>query len=423
MTQDFRKYTRRDALAAISAGVVLTGCGGKNVEPAAAPTSVSDVPLRVLWVGEENDVDAVTRAWRAVMSQPLKMNVVPLDRSNPGGLLDAIASRVKKNDLLVVPTLAITSLMDSDSITPLNKDEVRATSESLGRLFQSVRNGATVHDGETVGFPIGAKMPALLTVDEAGPLASWQDYHQWVQDDLNGEAAEPLSAGWAGMMYLWRAASSVKEAWLFGPSRVLPVINTQPYIDVLAQMLATKKIYKGDRKSPQQIWTQLKTSKLRGGIGFPVENVDGEVEVNTSNLPGGPVQNRVVVDCFAPVVALSAGCRQSDASKQFMNWLSGGDGSEPLRGQVPRLTVTRSAIGSSQDSRKQSGSGYDQWLTNRLSNSPQLSTLNIGGADQHYAVLDTQIGDCLDGKTEPAAALENVARAWGKLQQEAGKER
>ena len=418
VTQDLRKYNRRDVLSATCATVLLSGCGGKNGEPVAQSQTVSDVPLRVLWVGQESDVEAVTRAWGSVMSQPLKIEVLPMDRANPTGLMDGIVSRVKKNDLLVVPTMAITGLIGTSSIIPLNKDEVQATADTLGRLFPAVRNGATMLDGKTLATPIGARLPALLSVNEVGSLESWQDYHQWVQKDLDGAAAEPLADGWAGMMYLWRAASSVKETWLFDAGKIRPVISTQPYVEVLEQMVSTAKLYGGKRNSPQQIWSQLKAGKLSGGVGFPIAGVEGDADVSFSDLPRGEIQNRVVMDCYSPVAAISAGCRQSDAAKQLMTWLSGGDGSEAMRRQIGELTVTRSAMGSNTDSRKQSSNGYDQWLANRLSNSSQLSTLNIQAADQYYSVLDQQVGECLDGKVEPIAAMENVAQKWAKLSAE-----
>ncbi|NND98846.1 MAG: hypothetical protein HKN47_16130 [Pirellulaceae bacterium] len=415
------KYNRREMLAAAGVATLAIGCGKKDDPEEATTPARSEVPLRVLWVGAEADAQTVQRAWAAVRSQPLKMDVVSLQRDNPVGVVEAVLDKYKRIDVLVYPLLATGELSRALALVPLSDDDVDSVEDELGRLLPTVRNGAAQFAGEFVATPIGARLPALLSTNEIDSMSSWTEYHRWVDTELSGQAAEPLSPGWAGAMFLWRAATTIQGEWLFDRDGLKPLVADEEYVDVLTQMVETAKRYTGERKSPAEIWNQLRGGQLRGGIGFPgtgEQVAQAEVDVNISDLPGAADTSRVLLDPFAMVASISSGCRQSNASKDLMNWMSGGEGSESLRSQVDAITVTRSAPAERRfESRQASSDGYERWLRERLTKRLSLPTLQLLAADEYYAVLEQQIGSAIAGDRRPAEALGELAAAWSKLHQ------
>ena len=397
-------------LLAACATAAATGCGGKV--PVAKPASSRvDVPLRVLWVGIEDETEALARAWGAVAQQSLKFDLISFDRADTSGLSELINERVKKNDLIVVPLCVVPELHANKTVVQPAKADLDAADENIGRLYAAVRSGAAQFASELIGTPLGARLPALFSDESVAALESWADYDQWVEKDLGGAAAEPLSAGWAGAMFLWRASTTIETGWLFSTNGFTPAITTEPYVEVLAQLVTTMKRYGGKRLNPQEVWSKLAEGKIRGGIGFQMASQSDELDISVQNLPGAQ-QNRVLLDPFSPVALISSGCRQSGASRKFIDWLAGGDGSEGIRKQVDRLSVTRMASATDGESRQQSTSQYNRWLRRRLTTPSNLPSLQLVSAGEYYRVLDEQIGKCLDGDVKPAEALQVVSQKW-----------
>ncbi len=404
--------SRRDVLigGAALASALSLGCR-QPVEPTSAPASSrrTDVPLRVVLCGTESDREAIERAWGAVASQPLELTVINVDRADPGGLIDKIVAASAQSDLIVYPVLVVAELSSRELLTPLSDDEFKLAEEQGGPFFPALRNGIARFGGLYVAAPLGARQPALMSIEAVDEMRTWSDYDQWVQS-LDGAAAEPLADGWAAAMFLWRAASSIEQGWLFGPSDLEPQIDRDPYQNVLAQMQETAGRYKVTRSTPQQIWTALTSGSLRGGLGFNFGAEMGDAEISFRDPPS-EVLTKILADPFSPVASLAAQCRQTAASKQFIRWLSGGEGSESVRRQVSGMTVTRASV-EEVEGGSHTGEGYELWLSGRLQIPNTLPTLELLAADEYYAALDRQIIRCLEGEQEPASALEEVKNRW-----------
>ena len=417
-----RRMDRRDVLrllAAGSVGTALPGCHGKQpseTSVAVEQPATSDVPLQVTLVGNQDDGQLMDRAWQSVASQSLDVQAVALDRADARGAIGQLPSLAKKSDLLIYPLCGVSDLYDAEVIQPIREEDFTAADDELGQMFVALRNGVASYAGELVGLPLGAKLPALVTAEAADSLSTWDEYASWI-GDVNGLAAEPLVAGWAGQMFLWRVATVLESGWLFERDGMKPLIDGEVYVEVLNQMKKASDRYQGDRATPAQIWAGIQSGKLRGGICFQVGM--GEEQVSVVDLPGPQSSRRVLFDPFLPMISLSSFSRQSRLSKRFSTWLSGGDGSDSLRRQISWITSVREPRAESGGAQQQA-SPYAQWLNGRLEMLITLPALQLRSGADYYHQLDRQVLRCLDGEATAEEALASVAAAWRELNESVG---
>lgn len=407
-------------------GGAVAGCDRPDESSSTETTSVRrDVPLRVLLVGSEEDASAISRGWGAVTDHPIEIETIDDARDSAIALFDKLMAASVKSDVLIYPLAMVAQLDANDSITALTDEELRANQDEFGDLFAALRNGAARYSGKYIGLPAGAPLPALIAGEElpapnSDETLDWQSYDRIVAESWNGSASEPSAPGWAGAMFLWRAASNT--SWLFHRESFEPLITGEAYVDALNQMKTTHARYEAKFQSPDAIWTAVAEGKLRGGIGMPLLRSGASSEPAViRNMPGVDDITRVLLDPFSPVVSLSVNCRQSSVAKQFIAWIGGGEGSAAVRSQVTAMTVVRTSVRRSDPSSGTGGTpNYDQWLTSRLSSPVSLPTLQVRQGGFYYQVLDEQISRVLQGESEPAAALTEVASQWQAKTDEIG---
>lgn len=411
---DFTTGRRRFLVgaAAVAAGFEL-GCS--KTEPVAAPAARSSkvVPLRVLLVGEKGDKDFISRGWQAVSEQGLEVNVLPLERADPSGIGDAFLAAAKKADVVIYPLALVGEAARSEAVVEMTTDEVKRIESKFGGLPPTARNGAARYGKSTYALPLGCTLPALIAQARLEPLDSWEDYDALVQGEWEGLAAEPTAAGWAGTMFLWRSRNA--KSWLFERKDLTPLIHTEPYVKSLELMLQTNSRYVEKDQTPDQIWARVGEGKLRGGIGFPERRSGPVVEMQLSALPGTVALSKVVLDPFAPVVSLSADCRQTSASKRFIEWMCGGEGSRSVRRQVAGMNDLRDGASWSGDS-----APYDRWLAEQLQAPLIAPCPQLNDAMDYLMVLDQQIRRALVGDAAPQEALDVVAEKWTDLTSSSG---
>ena len=411
---DFSTERRRFLIgsAAVIASIEI-GCG--KAEPVAVPLAKTrkNVPLRVLLVGEADDKDTVTRGWQAVSEQQIQINVLPLDRADSSGIGDAFLTGAKKADVVIYPLVLVGEASRSDAVVEMTADEVKKIESEVGALLPTARNGAARYGRATYALPLGCALPALVAQSKIEPLESWEDYDQLVATQWEGMAAEPTAAGWAGTMFLWRC-SGMKN-WLFERKNLKPLINTEPYVTSLELMVRTNSRYQKKDQTPDQIWALVGEGKLRGGIGFPIRRSSAADNMEVFPLPGVVNLSKVVLDPFSPVVSLSASCRQTDASKQFIEWLCGGEGSRSVRRQVAGMTDLRAGTSSSGTS-----ASYDDWLITQLQAPLTAPCPQLNAATDYLLVLDQQVRRALAGDAAPQEALDVVAENWSALTAKSG---
>ena len=406
---DFSSDRRRFLVGATAVVASLDlGCGKQAPVVVPAAQTHQDVPLRVLLLGEPQDEGAVSRGWEAVSEQQVQVDVLPLTRADPSGISDAFLAGAKKADVVIYPLVLVGEAARNDAVVKMPADELKRIELEVGTLLPAARNGAARYGGSAYALPLGCALPAVVAQSKVEPLESWEDYDQLVGNQWNGSAAEPTAAGWAGTMFLWRC-SGIKN-WLFERKDLRPLINTQPYVTSLELMLRTNGRYASKDQTPDQIWTLVGEEKLHGGIGFPSRRSGAADDLLVFALPGGVDLSRIVLDPFSPVVSISASCRQTTASKRFVEWLCGGEGSRSVRGQVAGMTDLR-GIASSNDAL----SPYDEWLGGQLQAPLTAPCLQLNGASDYLVALDKGVRRALKGEVTAQKAMDEVAEQWADL--------
>jgi len=409
-------------------GGVAVGCDKQSEPEPSGSTSVrSDVPLRVLLVGSEEDASAITRGWGAVTEHPLTVETIAATRDNAESLAESVMASSLSHDVLIYPLMLVAELDATDSITAMADEEFQQAQAEAGDLYAALRNSAARYSGKYIGMPLGAPLPAMIAGEElpssredgGEDTLSWEDYDRIVQQRWQGSAAEPSAPGWAGAMYLWRTASNT--SWLFHRESFEPLITGDGYVDALALMKTTHDRYEAKLQTPSEVWNAVAAGKLRGGIGFPLARNQNDGEpLLIRNIPGVDEISRVLLDPFSRVVSLSVNCRQSTVAKRFMHWISGGEGSVAVRNQIAGMTNIRNRISQGDGESSSNVVHYDQWLAGRLSAPVSLPTLQIRQGGFYYRTLDEQIVRVLRGEADAATALAEVASQWQAKTKEIG---
>ena len=395
--------------------------------PEATPSS-STVPLRLWMTGNETQAETIRRGWESLSSQPLAIEVIPWTRLPDDDFLAGWSrkeerERISKScDLMLAPHALLADLVQAKAIVPLAGE---ALVEIIQDVFPSLRSGLGNHAGQNYCLPISSALPTLLSAEPIDLIETWEQYDAIVQD-WNGAAAEPTAAGWAGMMFLWRAAGRTQR-WLFDPNSFESVVGDDDYVQALQQMKTTCDRYSHKEATPTEIESLVSAGKLRGGIGYPGTLSDpSSSTINLSDLPrgggvGGEVSagTGVLLDLMSPVIALSSNCRQSMASKTFIRWISGGEGSETTRDQLPGVFP----VSATSDSRNQGGSLYRNHLSERFSQPITVPNLTILRGHEYYSKLDQQVRACLAGDQKASEALGELKDQWNALTQEIGAEK
>ncbi|TWU56104.1 hypothetical protein Poly59_24080 [Rubripirellula reticaptiva] len=414
------RVTRRQAIsqsATCLAGITLLGCNRTDEVVAPVAAARTDIPLRITWVGSQDEADAIERGWSSVSEQAIAINVVVIDRSQSVPSIADLTELAKSSDLLSVPLMMVAELASSESIESLTGDAISVITSDL---LPAMRSGVARYGGDTFAIPYAANLPALFfstNRSEADLALSWKEYGDRVGADWNGKAGEPTTAGWAASMFLWRSIGSAQR-WLVSRETFEPTIDDEPYVQALDQMRQTVARYETPRQTPSQIWQRLQQRELAAGITFPTSQANSEAELSAADLPSPESSSQSLASlAFSPwlnAITMSANCRQTDASKLFMDWISGGEGSESTRQMVAPYNAVRSSDASS------SLTPYAQWIEKKLGSPVTLPSMQFISAGEYYAALDHAVMDCLDGKSTAAEALASAKSHWQSITKRVG---
>lgn len=424
---------RRSAISVMAASMIV-GCGdrpsGESDQPAAPPRS--DVPLRILLSGTDSDAEAIRLAWSMVMEQPLAIEVVDPTTNAADDPEASFASRMMLADVAVAPQAYLGEITRAGAAVDFNETLLDEYKQQYGNPFPAVQDGLGSYGGATWGIPVGAKLLAVIALDSQVQCDTWAAYHDWVKE-LDGKAAEPLADGWAASSFLNRCASTFSRSWLFNRTTMKPEIASQDYVDALEQFAATAKLYTSTAMTPGEIWHAMRRGELTGGIGYEVQGRSNvadatdasqedteEFEVSVSSCPVETESDQLWFAPQTPLACLSTGCRQTDASKRFIGWLSGGERIAAVRQQTELFSATRSK---GVNESAQSVSPYTHWLTERLQTRLIAKGLMLPEARQYHDALDKQVLRCLSGEQSAADALADAAAEWDAITDKIGRDR
>lgn len=438
--------SRRTLLGVLAAGA-FSGCqpeSSSQTEGVSGGASRTDVPLRITLVGHENEAQAIRSAWTRHSEQPLEITLVHVDATaitepaaEPASAsgqrqadlrqtLERWQQRALRSDILVVPQSLIGTLTAADAIVGFQDDVLEDHRKAYGALFAAVENELGKYGSERWASPAGAKTFALLTIDPDAVAADWAAYDQLVVS-ADGEAAEPLAAGWAAACYLHRCATTIDRGWLFNRVRLEPEIDNADYVAVLEQLVETAKRYRATDLTPSDIWKQMRGGRIKVAIGYETPatsaaTAEEDAEIFDINVSTGPVETQIDRLWFppsTPLACISSGCRQTDASKQMTGWLSGADSAASLWRQTDRFSQTRQSL---QQETSEMRGAYPRWLAERLSTLQAVPSLTLPGGWWYYEALDENVRQCLAGTLTAADAMAMTKQRWQAITDQLGRQ-
>ena len=434
------KTTRRTFLATSAvAGLTLAGCTKRVADAPTITRKVrKDVPLRIALCGNDRFAEVMKTAWSGIAEQPLQITLLDPSQILPADWEAKAVQTLKSSDIAVVPVGLVAALSEAGLITPPTENLLGENGVNAETFFPVLRERAMTFGGGPVGIPIGAVQPSLVFRTDATSAkmpTTWDEYVDVAmtlnQDKKEPQVAEPLAAGSAGQMFLWRASDAMPSAWLFDRDTFAPVIDTAPYVEALATMKRCAELYDKKRLTAGEVWQRIASGSLSMAIAWPAAHSDTQrieevSECEFAMLPtasGGPiapVQSLVMYD--SPLAVVSSSCRQSDSANRFITWLSGGEGSSMIRASVTGLTELRGSVSLSEVSQENeddlpasSNDSYRFVLSKKLSSLAIRTPLQLLQYRQYAATLDAAVLSCLDGDTTPQAALTSASSAWTDL--------
>ncbi|MEO1528262.1 MAG: hypothetical protein AAFX06_22805 [Planctomycetota bacterium] len=417
--------TRREAIGwftAASLGLVAGCSRGENTDESSQSVAPArDVPLRVALVGTEGDAEAIRLAWSMRMEQPLDIQILRSLRDGEGAT-EKIAAAIAETDVAIFPQYALGDIVRSEATVRFSEPTLANYDEQYGAPPPAVRNGMGSYGGAIYGVPLGATLFAVLCIEAEPSLNSWGDYHRWVEQ-LDGKVAEPTSEGWAASSFLNRCATTLQRGWLFDRKSMSPELADDRYVQVLDQFSKTASLYVGAPSDPTAIWKALQSGELRGGIGFET-SVTGpdpsteQFEITVVSCPTESETERLYFDIAMPLAAVSQGCRQTDAAKQFIGWFAGDVSATNLRKQIELGSDTRQPSEASVEQ----PTPYAKWLTQQLETRRTVPPLALPGSERYYRALDRRVRECLGGKSSAADSLWAASDDWEAITREMGRD-
>jgi hypothetical protein len=417
------------------AAAAVAGCDSNSAPDTAADdtptTRSSNVPLRVALVGDQSEADAIQSAWALTSEQPLEFQRIESTRDDAeldeANRLEPWQDIALRSDVLIVPQRLLGTLTAAEAIVEFQTGLMKEYRRDYGALFPAVRNGLGNDGGRRWGLPCGAKTLALLTIDADSDAETWAEFDRRVEA-VDGRAAEPLAVGWAAASYLHRCATSIDRDWLFHRSDMEPLIDEPDYIAVLEQLAETATRYQQTELTPMGIWQRMRRGDLRVAIGFecpvlPAEDTAAETDGDVFDIgvSTGPVEiegERIWFPPSTPLACISSGCRQTDASKRLIGWLSGGESVDAVRQQTNRFSQTRQAV---QQNPSALQTAYSRWLSERLDTLQAVPSLTLPGGSHYYDALDQQVRRCVAGEVAATDALSAAKQEWQRITDKLGR--
>ncbi|OYP36972.1 hypothetical protein [Rhodopirellula sp. MGV] len=419
-----RNLNRRHAIGILSA-LAVTGCGSSSEPtPDNKPSGERrDVPLRIVFDGSEDDAAAIRRAYGTEAEQSLQITAID---SSQAGQIESIIDAVRNSDVAIVSHALIGTLIANETIVDINQEVLDDIASNHGPLLPALEHSFGRYDGLRWGVAAGAKPLAVLSLDPDLTLENWADYHTWL-GDKKGKSGEPLATSWAANSFLNRCALTIDRAWLFDRLTLKAQINQPEYVEQLQALLADSKLYASTEMTPAMIYNGIRQGELKGGIAFqtPITAAapDASAEffdVSATACPNETETERLWLGRQTLIACVSTGCRQTEASRRFVGWISGTPSHSTLTQQTELVSPTRTPRESTVGGQL---TGYARWAKEQLNTSLVVSGPWLPNGTEYYQVLDDQVRRCIGGETDPQAALNQVAERWNEISDRNGIEK
>jgi ABC-type glycerol-3-phosphate transport system substrate-binding protein len=449
----------RANLALLTAALIFAvGCPAPSPGPSVPTTANSPAdqrPLKLLVVDDAPLGEAIAREWKSRTEGTIDVEHVKL-----AGVLSA--SRLP-GDAIVFPAGYVGDLVERELIVPLDDQALASDKFERREIFDQVRLRDISWGNRTVAVPLGS--PQLLLVyrrdlfDKLGlaPPQTWAEY-QTILDRLAAEPAEgesklaaaiePLADGWAGNLFLARAAAYVAHrdqvSPLFHYTTLEPLIATAPYVRALEELVAAQKHSPpAEPRTPQQALADLCSGRAAMAIAWPNPPAKTATETNAGDLPlgfallpgaaevynfqaqrweqrGADEERHVpLLGIAGRVGAVTTTTADAARSQEFLAWMASREMS-PLIGPASSGTTLHRQSHLSDPARWTSG--LDDAAAKSYADTfhqsaalPRFISLRLPGRSEYLAALDEAVQAAVSGDQTPAEALTAASAKWQQI--------
>lgn len=391
---------------------------------------------------------------------------------------DLLAAEAIDADAAICPSYMLGDLAERGLISPIPESFVGENNAEWQDVFEIERLRENVWGDKVMAVPFGSPVlicyyrTDLLRHFNAEPPQTWSDYLRLAELFSDREklsdlapppdqpwhgAVEPLGPGWAGLMFLARAASLAKHSdnysTLFDIKTMRPLIDGPPFVRALEELVAAAALSEkaGLKHDPGSLRQEFWQGRCGMAITWPT--AAAPLGDNKSNISCTPVElpgsrdvynidesqwtvrkkgEEVNVPLLATSGRLGAVSRQSPnqhAAVQLLAWLSGKEFNPPLAASSAFTTIYRkSQLRFPQQWVEKpmsldSSLLYQETAQKAFTSRDWLFALRIPGRGQYIAALDEAVCQAVSAGKPPHNCLSIAAERWVEITAKKGKDR
>jgi multiple sugar transport system substrate-binding protein len=424
---------------------------------------------KVVVVDDPAIAEAIRRLkaeWKAVSGAELQIAEVSAQELLAAEKLDA--------DLLIYPSALLGSFVQRQWLSPFSAKSLESGDLAWADVFELLRSHEMIFGKDVYALPLGS--PVFTLVYRADvferldlqPPKTWQEYQSVVSALHNAPAdgevkisavVEPLAPGWAGKLFLARAAPYAKHqenySALFRIDTLEPLIAGPPFVKAMEELAsvfrfmpaeaittdpaaAMKELLAG-RTAMAITWASAadreSSSALPEGAQIAFAPLPGSATVFQVSNEKWETRNAADVQSV-PLLAISG--RLASVSQASMlpegvfrlaAWLAGPRWSLQVASASKATTLYRdSQLKAPQKWTEanldaSASLNYAETVQRTLAQSNAVSVPRIPGEAEYMQALDEAVAAVLEGKQTATDALNTAAERWEEVSQRYGKEK
>jgi ABC-type glycerol-3-phosphate transport system substrate-binding protein len=431
-------------------------------------------PLTLLVLDDDQLGDTIARQWSARRNGELT-----IVNQTSTEFADANFEIAPNIDVLIYPPGMLGELESRDRLLQIPRKVWASEELNKDEFLRHSRSTLVRHGNETWGVPLGAPQFALMyNADRLNELKleipkDWDRFGSFIgkleksnpASEKKGDGSRritnielPLGRHWACQVFLARVAPAIRSrgklSTVFDRNTLIPLIVELPFVEALAEL---KKIADGAPEqlelTPAEIYRHVLTGQTIVGMTWPSNTfaVPGPIRkkrdsnrdtndaaIGFARLPGsaqwwdpdnaqwtvrGP-GNEHRVDLMAVtglMGSVSQSSRNTSTAFNFLQWLSSKSISlvtvveSPLSGPFRASHLGDPVRWTGTEISDSAAQQYGEVIQFANDQDVVLMFPRIPGRQRYLDALDQHIRHCLQGQSEPAAALEAVALEWEEI--------
>ena len=451
----------------------LAGChSSRNETPDVGKAQKQSSPVRVLVVDDSELAAAIERHLHARSDGDIQIKQLESTE-----LVGQEQKRLRA-DIVIYPCGLIGELAERSLISPISSDDLQAPAAAQQDIFSLLRLREVAWGEQVFAVPFGS--PTLTLYYRADifsqlglqPPATWAEFADLARRLSEGDrvgvpeqlrkswsgVVEPLGAGWAGQVFLARAAASARHrsqySTLFDSRDMRPLITGPAFVQAMEELAETAKF--GSPSSinftPDDVRREFIAGHCAMALSWPSragaasESAGEGVPTAFAELPGasaaynfrasrweqkaeGESPHVTLLSIDGRMGSVTRECPQPNDALNLLFLLAGHELAHQVTVESQHTTLFRKSqleqvnrwVEPELDA--QAAQQYGEVLEVAQSRVRSLCSIRIPGRSEYLQALDVAVHDVLAGESDPAEALQQAANRWAEITTALGTER